>query len=317
MTAAPETGVTISIIVPTFRRPDLLRGLLDAAVAQMREIGDPEIELVVVDNCPDQSARRIAEPLIASGAVRYVAEPRAGVVHARNAGVRAARGAWILFIDDDEVPAPGWLAAFRDASMSGADMAIGRIAARYAAPPPKHLKALLERLYARDCPAPPLADVTDGGVRLGTGNAMFRTALLDRAAAFDTRFNRTGGEDMFLIRRLLAQGVRVRWTPAGLVEEIVPADRMHPDYLGRRRFTQGQIRCLLIAAAGGARAPAQLAFWMGVGLLQATFYGGRSVVAYLAGRETETWRIKMQGGLGKLLWRRRAAALSYADETAG
>ncbi len=313
----PGAGASISVVVPTFRRADLLGELLEATAAQMRGLADPGIELVVVDNCPDQSARAVTRPFLASGAVRYIAEPRAGVVHARNAGVRAARGAHVLFLDDDEVPAPGWLAAFRAAALGGADMAIGRIVARYANPPPPHLRALLERLYARDCPAPPLAVVAARDVRLGTGNALFRRALLDREAAFDPRFNRAGGEDMFLIGGLLARGVRVVWVPDGLVEEIVPADRMQPEHLGRRRFTQGQIRCLVIAAAGGPRAPVRLAFWMGVGLVQTTLYGARGLVARLAGRETDTWRIRMQGGLGKLFWRRRAAALSYSGDAAG
>jgi len=44
--------------------------------------------------------------------VRYVHEPSTGVVHARNRGVREAGGEYLIFLDDDEVPAAGWLNAF-------------------------------------------------------------------------------------------------------------------------------------------------------------------------------------------------------------
>ncbi len=308
MTAAQPT---ISIVTPTYRRADLLDELLAAAVPQVTANAG-RAEMVIVDNCPDGSAA----PTVARHEVpglRYVHEPRSGVVHARNAGVAAASGCYVLFLDDDEIPGAGWLEAFLSAADRGDAMAIGRIVARYRAPVPPHLAGLLSRLYARNSPEPAGADVTDR-IRLGTGNALFRKDLFDPAVAFDLRFNRTGGEDVRLIHGLLARGVRVRWVPDGWVEEEVPAARMTPAALGKRRFTQGQIRCLLIDARGGPARLPRLALWMSVGLAQVLFYRARGLLAGLRGQETDTWAIKAQGGLGKLRWRQRAAVSNYAGE---
>jgi succinoglycan biosynthesis protein ExoM len=303
---------TLSVVTPTYRRPALLDALLEAAMPQLEEAGQ-QAEMVIVDNCPDASAAPVLERHAAPN-LHYVHEPRPGVVHARNTGVQASSGACILFLDDDEIPLAGWLAAFRAAAERGDRIAIGRIVPRYAIPAPVHLADLLRRLYARDSNAPAGADVA-ASIRLGTGNTMFRRDLFDSPTPFDHRFNRSGGEDSFLIKGLLSRGERVIWVPDGAVEEVVPADRMSADYLGQRRFTQGQLRCVLIDAAGGPTRLPRLVIWMTVGLGQVLLYHGGGLLARFKGRETETWSIKAHGGLGKLYWRRRAMALSYATET--
>lgn len=307
--------MALSIVVPTFRRPAMLAEILRAAAEQAAARGDAEI--IVVDNCRDRSAEATVAAEAAgrpAGTVRYVAEPRPGVVHARNTGVAAAQGDFVVFLDDDEPPAPSWLDAFAAAAAAGADAAFGRIVPRYAETPPAERRPLLDRLYARDASRAEGADITDLWARLGTGNSMFRLALLDRDAAFDARFNRTGGEDMRLIRALMARGVILRWAPAALVEEIVPADRMTEDYMRRRRYNQGQLRCLLAATEGGALATPRVAFWMAVGAAQAALYGARWAAAAVVGGDAGPWAARMQGGVGKLMWWRAAAAVSYAEE---
>jgi GT2 family glycosyltransferase len=64
-------------------------------------------EIVVVDNDPADPATRAA--VEAFGGARYVAEPRPGLSVARNAGLRAASGELIAFVDDDTAVHPGWL----------------------------------------------------------------------------------------------------------------------------------------------------------------------------------------------------------------
>jgi GT2 family glycosyltransferase len=100
--AVPD--LTVSIVVCTRHRVDMLASCL-AGLA--RELARGR-ELIVVDNGPDEATRLVVASL--PGA-RYVMEDRPGLSRARNAGLKAATGAVIVFIDDDVRPEPGWIDA--------------------------------------------------------------------------------------------------------------------------------------------------------------------------------------------------------------
>ncbi|HEX5830654.1 MAG TPA: glycosyltransferase, partial [Gemmatimonadaceae bacterium] len=95
---------TVSVVLATHDRPDDLRRCLRALGAQRT---GHRVEVIVVDNHP---ASGITEPVLAEFPfTRYVAEPRAGLSYARNAGIHAATGAIVACTDDDVRPDPNWL----------------------------------------------------------------------------------------------------------------------------------------------------------------------------------------------------------------
>ena len=289
----------ISIVIPTYRRQAWLAALLQALAAQRATLPAARqgaVEVLVVDNCPEGSAR---DTVIEAPGLRYLREAAKGVANARNAGVAAARGRHVLFIDDDEIPAPGWLAAFLALADSGAEAAFGPIEPRYEAPPPADLAPILDRLFSRRMAAADGADISGLRAYLGSGNSMFdRARCLSGPEPFDPRFN-GGGEDVWLLRRLVEdEGVILRWCAGGRVEEIVPADRMTEAFLRRRRFRDGQLRCIVDAGAGGWRGRARTGFWMAAGLAQ--MLGHRALA--MLGRDPVAARIRAEGGRGKLLW---------------
>ena len=109
---AGNAKVDVSIVIPTLRRQEWLSNLIPRCFGQ-RGCEDIQIEVIVVDNCPLQSAKPVVERFghTFGSSLRYVSETRPGVSHVRNAGVGAARGHIIGFIDDDEVPSETWLAS--------------------------------------------------------------------------------------------------------------------------------------------------------------------------------------------------------------
>ena len=102
----PHERALVSVIVPTYNRPDWLGETLQSILAQTYR----EFEIIVVNDAgPDVS--HIIEPLNADGRIRLVNhEKNQGLAGARNTGIRAARGKYIAYLDDDDIFHPHHLA---------------------------------------------------------------------------------------------------------------------------------------------------------------------------------------------------------------
>lgn len=87
----------VSVIVPTRDRPDFLREAL--ASIRALDADDLRFEILVGDNGADPRTRAVADEFAAI----YIPVSKAGAGAARNAGLRAAQGAFIAFLDDDDV----------------------------------------------------------------------------------------------------------------------------------------------------------------------------------------------------------------------
>ncbi len=301
---AEHAGRLISIVVPTFRREAYLQPLFAAVGAQLTTVAD-RVELVLVDNSPEASARSVASD--APAFVRFVHEPRTGVAQARNRGVAEARGGYVIFLDDDETPAPGWLAAFSKAAHRGDRAVFGAVEPMFDDAPPEALRAPLDRVFSRRLPAASGQDVRRLRAYLGSGNSMFaREVLALVEPPFDTSFN-GGGEDVWLFRQLVDQhDVPLIWCSEALVREIVPPRRATIGFLRQRRFSDGQLRCLVESGAGGLLGVARVAVWMAVGGAQLGLYGIASLVTWPVSTSHSTrFQLSAVGGAGKLLWWRR------------
>ena len=95
-----ESAPKISVIVPVFNMERYLRAALDSALAQTLR----EIEIICVDDgSTDESPAILAEYAARDPRVRVITQENAGVGPARNAGIRAARGEFVAFIDPDDL----------------------------------------------------------------------------------------------------------------------------------------------------------------------------------------------------------------------
>lgn len=96
--------MNISVVIPAFNNERHLGRAIDSVLAQTR----PAEELIVVD---DGSTDRTGEVARAYGdKIRYLRQENAGASAARNAGIRAAAGEWIAFLDADDEWLPDKLA---------------------------------------------------------------------------------------------------------------------------------------------------------------------------------------------------------------
>ena len=114
----------ISVVVPTYRRPEKIARMIAALEAQT--LDRSQFEVVVVDNCSDDETPRVLADLAALSALdlRILRTPvNRGPAAARNLGWRSSRAPLLAFTDDDCVPDPVWLEAGLDALR--ADPALG------------------------------------------------------------------------------------------------------------------------------------------------------------------------------------------------
>jgi glycosyltransferase involved in cell wall biosynthesis len=104
----------ISVIVPTYNRAYCICRTIDS----VREQTHRNWEVVLVDDgSTDDTAAIIASRYSDDPRVRYLYQPNGGVSAARNAGIRAAHGDYVSFLDSDDIWEP-WklevqLACFR------------------------------------------------------------------------------------------------------------------------------------------------------------------------------------------------------------
>jgi len=103
-----------SVIIPTYNRSASLKNCLASVRAEAGY--DGSIEIIVAD---DGSSRAEAARNRAIGAASNIVMVGDGANHgmavARNRGIAAARGEWLVFLDDDVTCNAGWFAALEQA----------------------------------------------------------------------------------------------------------------------------------------------------------------------------------------------------------
>jgi cellulose synthase/poly-beta-1,6-N-acetylglucosamine synthase-like glycosyltransferase len=307
----------VTIVIPTFRRPDLLQRCLASCLAQ-KGLGTVAIEVLVIDNSPEGSAE-LSVCDVARGAawpVRYVHEPEPGISSARNAGLRCAAGELIAFIDDDEVATEDWLVRLVNTQRhSKADVVFGPVlpsmpqeAAGAGQSPFRDLlthsaehttgvevsSTILVPFWARGSKAYP---------KLGAGNFLLqRHSVTVRDVHFDPRLGRTGGEDTLYFNQLLVRGSRFVWCAEAIAWEYVPPERLALRYALLRAFRGGQTMSMTPMLLVPKR-PALTILSMMIGLAQVPVYAG--LAAFSALMRSPRWPyhlVRAMGAAGKLLW---------------
>jgi glycosyltransferase involved in cell wall biosynthesis len=98
---------TVSVVIPTYNRCDVLPEAVESVLAQTYR----DVEVVVVDDGSRDGTAAVMTPFIARG-VRYVRRANGGNYAARNTGVAVSRGPLVAFLDDDDVWYPDKLERF-------------------------------------------------------------------------------------------------------------------------------------------------------------------------------------------------------------
>ena len=227
----------LTICICTCGRPAMLERLL-------REISRQEtadvftFSVVVTDNDSSQSARSVVEALASQIEVPivYCVEAERNIAAARNAALSHATGDFIVFVDDDEFPAAGWLLnLFRTYKSHQVAGVLGPVKPQFDHEPPEWL--IKGGFYQR--PTHPTGFVMPWQ-KCRTGNVLFRHDILDPSEPPFSREFGGGGEDQDFFRRMIERGHRFVWCDEAVIYEVVPPSRWGRGFMIHRALLRGQ-----------------------------------------------------------------------------
>ena len=289
----------VSIVIPTYKRPDGIQNALESLVGQTA--GQRQIEIVVADNDPKASAKELVAEFAKTSTIDVIYKhvPQPGVSNARNGALSVARGRFIAFLDDDMKALPGWLDELVKAALKyEAGITFGpAIAVMPNADDP--LNPFMEPFFSR------IANAPEGYITkcLGTGGCLLDLSLCEMPSpAFNPIHNETGGEDDALFHHLTSHGAKVAWAIKAESFEIVPPSRATPKYMWKRNFAFGQSPAQE-EADKGIRGTFGILKWMAVGVLQFIIFAPAWLVLRLLGQPLYIhFRNKCAQAIGKIFW---------------
>jgi len=106
-----DSVIEVSVCLCTYKRPEKVAQCLESLQSQTF---NQRFEVIVTDNDFERSGEKAVNKIktgfqTARIPLFYLVEPVQNISLARNRSVRAARGTYVAFIDDDEYAPPHWL----------------------------------------------------------------------------------------------------------------------------------------------------------------------------------------------------------------
>jgi glycosyltransferase involved in cell wall biosynthesis len=226
-----------SIVIPTYKRLRMLVRVLDSLDAQTDA---PAFEVIIIDDgSGDDTATVMAERRPKNYALTFRSQPNSGPGRARNHGVSLASGRYILFIGDDTVPEPRFLAEHARTHRDAKDDALAACLGYTGWPHDERVTAFMDY-------------INDYGLQFGyklirhgeivpfnffyTSNISIDRELLGNEP-FDTTFPAAAWEDIELAFRLDARGLKIRYNARAITRHHHP---MTVDSFARRQYTVGR-----------------------------------------------------------------------------
>ena len=239
MSGSDDNWPSVTLCIPTFRRPQGLRKLL-THVGRLTYRG--RLSVIVVDNDAElRAGANVAEQMSQTFPfpLAVVVEPRRGQTYAYNRGfVRACRAMplpdYVAVLDDDEYPECSWLTEMMRAALAAdADIVGGPVLPVFEDP---HHWLALSGLYE-----PPRYASGPVDMIYGAGSMLIRRSVLEDYLdePFSNAFAFTGGSDLEFFTRCRRDGRSFAWADSAFVLETTPPARTNVSWLLRRNFRKG------------------------------------------------------------------------------
>ncbi|MFT7532339.1 MAG: succinoglycan biosynthesis protein ExoM [Gammaproteobacteria bacterium] len=230
----------IVVGIPTFKRPDSLKRLLESIANQQTSLA---LHILVADNEGDEgSGLAVINSTFAEGfpyPLSGIAVRQRGISAVRNAlidfafGELAADG--LAMIDDDERVCSVWISRLVEIQkLGGFDVVAGTVLSEFEVPPPDWMSSL--SIYHRKTyPEGPIPMI------YGTGNIFLARSFYQHYPGFyfDHAFGLSGGGDAEFFTRLKLKGASFGYSPESISYEFVNESRMTKAWAIQRAYRIG------------------------------------------------------------------------------
>ena len=228
-----------SIIIPVFNKLELTRQCLTTLAAATTM---PEYEVIIVDNASTDGTAEFLAAL--GGDVQVIRNPENhGFAIACNQGAKAARGEFLLFLNNDTIPTEGWLNALVDEVERHPDVAVVGSKLLYEDGTIQHAGVAFSRIVFtpyhiyRKFPADSPMVNRRREFQCVTGACMLvRREVFEQVGRFDEGF-KNGFEDVDLCLKIREQGWHIIYRPDSVVyhlESQTPGRKTHETDNARR-----------------------------------------------------------------------------------
>jgi glycosyltransferase involved in cell wall biosynthesis len=211
----------VSVIIPAFRAASYIGDTLASVFGQTWR----DVEVIIVNDGSPDTAQLLEALAPWRDRLVYLEQENGGAGAARNAGLAAARGDLVAFLDADDTWMPGFLESqvrflqahpecdmvYADARLTGDTPLAGRT---FMDTTPSEGEVTFHSLLAQRC-------------TVLTSSVVVRRSVLDRAGLFDASLRR--GQDFDLWLRIAHLGGRIAYQREPLIERKVLADGLSAD----------------------------------------------------------------------------------------
>jgi glycosyltransferase involved in cell wall biosynthesis len=235
----------VSVAICTYNGADRIPEVLDHLLVQ-QGVDEVRWEVIVVDNNSSDDTKDVVRHYqprwLDDVPLRYGFERRQGKSYAMERAVETARGTWVAFLDDDNLPEPEWIAEAVAFSREhpGAGAFGGQVHGLFDQPPPSTF-GLVQPLFAINERTDAFCYTAEGTMTFGAPGA----GLWVRRKAWEQSVPEGGlsqkgtisdgrgevGEDLEIQWHLFENGWDIWHNPIMHVHHKIPAHRFDKEYL--------------------------------------------------------------------------------------
>lgn len=238
----------LSVILCTYNRDRYIYNVLESIARG--SLDGSAYEIVLVDNnCTDHTAEecRRFQADYPQVQMRYCVEPKQGLSHARNCGIRESKGDVLVYVDDDALVNEAYLytyARFFDTHPE-AMAAGGPIVPRYDSAEPEWMSHYTRQLITGALDLGSRQREFPRGAYPGGGNAAYRRVVFDRVGLFNPELGRKGNglmsaEEKDLFDKMTHEHIRFYYLPTAVLYHLIPDSKLTDEYFERLTLSIGR-----------------------------------------------------------------------------